>query len=95
MRWFVVPAVWLQACCVPLPFPHDHDDHTTDTISVDDDGGPPRDTALPPGNDTSATVDCPDGLYGGHTIVMAGEVDPRAIKPKWMLRVPQHRGRHI
>jgi len=75
MRCFVVPAVWLQGCCVPLPFPHDHD--TPSTIgSVDDDGGP-RDTA-PPVVDTTVTTDdtgdCPNGTYLGPTIVAAGDV---------------------
>jgi hypothetical protein len=73
MRCFVVPAVWLQACCVPLPFPHDHD--TTDTIGpVDDDFGPPTDTSLPV-TDTTDTADCPDGTYDGSTFVVAGGVD--------------------
>jgi hypothetical protein len=73
MRWWMVPAVWLEACCVPLPFPHDHSD-STDTISVDDDFGPPRDTSLPPVVDTTDTSGCADGTYVGPTIVAVGDV---------------------
>ena len=75
MRWFVVPAIGLQACCVPLPFPHDHDDTPVGTDTPDDDGGP-HDTAEPPPlPDTTDTGEgCPDGHYLGPTIVAAGDV---------------------
>src|SRR5688572_6549432 len=74
MRCFVVPAVWLQACCVPLPFPHDHHDDSTDTIGTPDDDRPPTQDTAGPVPDTTDTAGCPNGLYVGPTIVAVGDV---------------------
>jgi hypothetical protein len=77
MRWSVVSVVWLHGCCVPLPFPHDHDD-TPDDVSTDDLDRPPRDTDRPPPGSTASTGDtaddCLGGLYEGPTLVDVGSL---------------------